>query len=79
MSATVCVLLAGLILFGAVLFAETRLIRMGSLCLAGFALLLAMGFFWSALGKSRCRDIWAWFALIIGAILLGLPELVRFR
>lgn len=30
-------------------------------------LVIAMGFFWSALWKSGCKDVWAWASLVLGA------------
>ena len=32
--------------------------------------IVAMGFFWAALWKTRCRDVWAWLALLLGVVTL---------
>jgi hypothetical protein len=30
----------------------------------------AMAFFWSALWRSRCRDVWAWLSLLLGFLVV---------
>jgi len=33
-----------------------------------FLLVLSMGYFWSAIWKTNCHDIWAWAALTVGLL-----------
>jgi hypothetical protein len=64
-SAMVCSVLAAVafplfLLFG----------RFGGVMSIASAILLVvgMGFFWSALWRTQCRDLWAWMALLVGVV-----------
>ncbi len=64
-SARLCVLLAAPLIPAV----GGRHVRVSfGLILAIFLMTIAWGFFWSAAWKSRCRDLWAWLALMVGVV-----------
>jgi len=42
-----------------------------------FLLVIALGYFWSAMWKTKCHDTWAWVALIIAILTIyGVFEII---
>lgn len=64
-SAMVCALLAALTLPLFFLFGR---IGGAMFIVSAILLVVGMGCFWSALWKTRCRDLWAWLALVVSLL-----------
>ena len=69
MSATLCVVLGAFVF----LLVHHGVMQESAVYIALGCAIVAMGFFWSALWKTRCRDLWAWCALLLAIFVLSLP------